>query len=382
MINKIRFIMMILVLFLAAPAAVSAAGTNRGTLIVDKNNVAVSLHLPEGKTGSITSLRVQLRVSVVSGSMGQPVFTFDSAVKSKVRDAKVSKQKDGSYLVDIIISGKREQKLFAYSEDLRLGTLRVVPAGRNAQIRVEFAGQKNGKPTVTYVDSDGLHSITASLSKADVAIVKSPDATPAQSPVPDTPSGKTAGKKLKLTVSVKNGSRLVSFRWTREEEADGYVLFRYNASKKKYVGVKRFAGANKVSYSRKYRYGKKYSFKLCPYKKSADGTKVYGKMSAASKVKVPPARVKGLSARSAGDHKTELSWKKVSGAKGYQIYGSQEKDGQYSRIKTISSGRVKKARITGSKNQGVLYYKIRAFVKGVNKRRVYGKFSRVSYLTW
>lgn len=377
--SRIRFVMMILVLFLAVPAAVSAAGTNRGTLTVDKNNVAVSLHFPEGKTGGITSLRLQLRVSAVSGSMGEPVFTFDSAVKSKVRDARSGKEKDGSYLVDIIISGKKEQKLFADSEDLKLGTLRVAPVGQNAQIRVEFAGQKNGKPTVTYVDRDGLNSITASLSQADVVIVKSTDAAPVQSRAPQNPATGTgkAGKKLKLTVSVKNGSRLVAFRWTKEERADGYVLFRYEASKKKYVGVRTFAGADKVFYSRKYRYAKRYSFKVCSYKKAAGGTKVYGKMSAASKVKVPPARVKGVSARSVGQMKTELSWKKVLGAKGYQIYGSREKDGPYSRIKTVSSGSRKKIRLADAKNEEISYYKIRAFVKSINKKRVYGRFSRV-----
>lgn len=378
--NSIRFVMVILVLFLAVPAAVLAAGTNSGTLTVDKNNVAVSLHLPEGKTGGITSLRLQLRVSVVSGSMGEPAFTFYSAVKSKVRDARISKEKDGSYLVDIIVSGKKEQKLFVDSEDLKLGTLRVAPVGQNAQIRVEFASQKDGKPAVTYVDSDGLNSIRASLSKADAVIVKSSDSTPVQSrapQVPDSGAGKASGKKLKLTVSVKNGSRRVAFRWTKDEGADGYVLFRYDASVKKYVGVKTFAGAGKVSYSRTYRYGKKYSFKVCSYKKAAGGTKVYGTMSAVSKVKMPPARVKGVAARSAGYMKTELSWKKVSKAKGYQIYGSRKKNGPYSRMKTVSSGSTKRIRLAGAKNKKISYYKIRAYIKGANKKRVYGRFSQV-----
>ncbi len=95
--NRITFVLTFLFLFLAVPVAAAAAEANSGTLAADKNNVAVSLHLPAGKTEGITSLRLQLRVSVVSGSMGKPVFLFDNAVKSAVKDAHSSKEKDGGY---------------------------------------------------------------------------------------------------------------------------------------------------------------------------------------------------------------------------------------------------------------------------------------------
>ena len=134
--NRITFVLTFLFLFLAVPVAAAAAEANSGTLAADKNNVAVSLHLPAGKTEGITSLRLQLRVSVVSGSMGKPVFLFDNAVKSAVKDAHISKEKDGGYLVDIIISGKKEQKLFTDSGNVKLGTLSVAPTSQYYQIRV------------------------------------------------------------------------------------------------------------------------------------------------------------------------------------------------------------------------------------------------------
>lgn len=381
--NKLTFVLTFLFLFLAIPMTAAAAEANSGTLTVDKNNVTVSLHIPSGRTEGITSLRLQLRVSAISGNMDKPAFVFDSAIKSTVRNAGISKEKDGSYLVDIIISGKKDQKLFSNSDDVKLGALSVVSTSRDYQIKVEFAGEVDGVPAVTYVDSEGLNSVTVPLSKADSVIVKAADVRPTQSPAPSvsqSPSSQgpqaagSFGKKPKLKASVKNGSNRVTFKWTKDQEADGYVLFRYNTSNKKYVRVKTFAGSKTVSYSKKYSYGKRYSFKLRAYQTAADGTKTYGSFSAAVKVNLPPAKVKGVSAKSGGYLKTALSWKKVSRAKGYQIFGSREKNGEYTRMKTIQSGK-RNSILIDQKGSEISYYKIRAFVKGTNKKRVYGKFS-------
>lgn len=373
--NRITFVLTFLFLFLAIPMTVAAAEANSGTLTVDKNNVAVSLHIPAGKTEGITSLRLQLRVSAISGGMGKPAFLFDSAIKSAVRDAHISKEKEGSYLVDIIISGKKEQKLFTDSDNVKLGTLSVAPTSQDYQIQVEFAGKADGagKPVVTYVDSAGLNSVTAPLSKADPVIVRPTGGLPSQSP--SGQGTQSFVKKPKLTASVKNGSNRVTFKWAKDEGADGYVLFKYNTSKKKYVRVKTFANQKTVSYSKKYKYAGKYSFKLRAYKTTSAGTKAYSSFSSAAKVKLPPAKVKGV-AKNQSYLKTTLSWKKVSKAKGYEIYRSQKKNGKFSRVKTVRTGKTNSVTIKQKKSQ-VYYYKIRAFVKGINKKRVYGKFSIV-----
>lgn len=200
----------------------------------------------------------------------------------------------------------------------------MAPTSRNYQIKTAFAGQTGSKPDVTYVDRDGLNSVTVTLSKADAVIVSS---SGSQS-VPPTTTDSSFGKKLKLTVSVKNGSNRVSFQWTKDKGADGYILYRYHTSKKKYVRIKTLSNAKTVSYSKKFSYGSRYSFKVRSYQKAANGTKVYGKMSTASKVKVPPAKVKGVTVKRQGYSKTSLSWKKVSKAKGYQIFGSKKKNGR------------------------------------------------------
>ncbi len=94
------------------PMAVYAAGDKSGKLTVDSNKVEVSLTIPEGKTEAITSLRLQLRVAAESGTMDAPTFAFGSSIGSSVQDAAITQEEGGSYLVDLILSGKRNQDIF------------------------------------------------------------------------------------------------------------------------------------------------------------------------------------------------------------------------------------------------------------------------------
>ena len=67
----------------------AAAETGKGILDVNGNDAALTLHLPEGKTESITSLRVKLRISSVLGTMDQPEFQFQDSLSSYLKDAKI-----------------------------------------------------------------------------------------------------------------------------------------------------------------------------------------------------------------------------------------------------------------------------------------------------
>ena len=163
----ILFFVAALLLAATVPTAAKAAGNGSGTLTVDKNNVSVSLAIPGGKTKTITSLRVQLRVSVTSGTMDQPDFTFDASIPSTVKSAAV--KKDGSaYMVDIVLSGKKNQDIFKNSENAKLGILSVKPTSAEYQIKVEFAGKADGVngPVIKYAESSSLSEVTLSLSNA------------------------------------------------------------------------------------------------------------------------------------------------------------------------------------------------------------------------
>ncbi len=359
----------VLVLAATVPTAARAAGTGSGTLSADKNNVSVSLTIPEGKTKTITSLRVQLRVSVTNGTMGQPYFTFDASVPSTVKSAVVKKE-GSAYMVDIILSGKKNQDIFKNSENAKLGILSVKPDSTDCQIKVEFAGKTDGgnAPVIKYAESSSLSEVKLTLSNALPAIVGSE----AHATVP--PSGKALGKP-KLTATVKKGKNRIYFKWNKISGASGYRLYRYDEKTKKYKKIKTVTKGGTTSCSQKYGYASSHRFRLRAFKIEANGEKTYGSYSSIAKVTVPPAKAKKLSAEYWSDGKAALQWKKVSKAKGYQIYRSRKKNGKYFRVKTIRKGKIIKCTSIKHKFGKTYYYKIRAYVTGADKKRVYGKFS-------
>ena len=82
--NWIKYILASFLLLAAFPLSALAADSESAVLTVDKNDVGISLDIPEGKTETITSLRLQLLVSANSGSMGMPSFKFEDSIKSPV----------------------------------------------------------------------------------------------------------------------------------------------------------------------------------------------------------------------------------------------------------------------------------------------------------
>ena len=179
-----------------------------------------------------------------------------------------------------------------------------------------------------------------------------------------------------LSVSCKSGSKRVYFKWQKNEKADGYALYEYDKKTGKDTLIKLITDVNKTSYSQNFKYASKHSFRLCPFKVYSDGSIIYGDLTSIVNIKVPPAGVKSFSA-SKTKAKVPLSWKKLSSAKGYKIYKSSKKNGKYTMIKRIKkNSRVKyiDSRVSGGQTY---YYKIRAYVKGEQKRMADGKFSKV-----
>ncbi len=76
----------------------------------------------------------------------------------------------------------------------------------------------------------------------------------------------------------------------------------------------------------------------------------------------------------------KVTWTKVDGADGYQIYRSTEQDGTYTCIKTISGGSTVKYTNSGLTVGQTYYYKVRAYTKDSSNNWVYSDFSEVRYM--
>ena len=73
-----------------------------------------------------------------------------------------------------------------------------------------------------------------------------------------------------------------------------------------------------------------------------------------------PAKVE-LTAKQKTQTSITLSWEKVKGADGYEIYRKTGKDGEYKKIKTITSGKTVTYKNTGLTVGKKYYYKVRAY---------------------
>lgn len=343
----IKIAVLSFLLFAILPLSADAA-ESKNNLALEKNQVAVSLNIPEGKTGAITSLRLQLRVTANSGSMGEPSFAFDSSIKSEIKDAAVTKEEDGSYLVDLILSGKKDKDIFGDSESVKLGLLSPKPTSGTYEIKVEIVGEMDdsGQPVVRYVDAVGTTAMTAPIPDTEPIIITQ-----------DT-FHKTDIPKPVLKASVKDGSKSVSFSWKKITGIDGYVLYEVNG--KKYSQVKTLS-ASAENASKNYAYASTHTFSLRAYKNAKDGSKQYGDYSAPVTVTVGPDKVKSFSPQYKSTSKVTLSWKKTSGASGYKIYRSATKSGKYKLLTTVKKGTATSCTVK-HENKKIYYYKIRAYI--------------------
>ena len=74
-----------------------------------------------------------------------------------------------------------------------------------------------------------------------------------------------------------------------------------------------------------------------------------------------PGQVKSLKVTVKNYNSLKLTWKKVSGAKGYQIYRATSKNGKYKKVKTIKSGKTVSWTNTKLTTGKKYYYKVRAY---------------------
>ena len=119
-----------------------------------------------------------------------------------------------------------------------------------------------------------------------------------------------------------------------------------------------------------------YYYKVGAYCVSTTAT-TYGSLSAPTCAVPVPGAPESVHAAATRYDCIALSWSKVDGANGYQIFRSYKQDGSYALFKTISAlSLADKSLKTGT----AYYYKIRAY-RTIGKAKVYGDYSAIAYTT-
>lgn len=174
-------------------------------------------------------------------------------------------------------------------------------------------------------------------------------------------------------LTAKRKGTTVIFSWDQPENAEKYRIY-VSADGKTYKSLKTVG--DETTASGKFTWGQTLRFKIRAA--SVQGsTEKWSGYSKAVTVKMVPSKtaVKSISNKNRG--KLTLSWKKVSDAKGYEIYRKIGKTGKYKKIKTVTKNSTVKYTNTKLKKGTAYYYRIRSYTIGADGKKVYSRWSNV-----
>jgi uncharacterized repeat protein (TIGR02543 family) len=180
-------------------------------------------------------------------------------------------------------------------------------------------------------------------------------------PVPTVPSSVKAASTSYNSIKTS---------WRTVSGANGYSVYRATSS----TGTYSYLGATTAtSYTNTgLRTNKTFYYKVRAYR-LVGNSKIYGNYSGVVSAKPVPSIPANLKAAKYSHSSIKLTWSKVSGATGYQVYRATSKTGTYSYVKGMTSSSYIN---TSLRNKKTYYYKIRAY-RTVGKKKVYSGWSTI-----
>lgn len=186
--------------------------------------------------------------------------------------------------------------------------------------------------------------------------------------------------KIETTVGAINprisayANNFVTLTWDKQTAANGYEVFKYDASSKKYVLYKNITNPNtntcKVTGLAS---NSKYNFKVRAYQID-DSEKTYAPFGTVVSQYTSIAKSNLNSAKSTSKKKIKVSWSKVGGASGYQVMWSTYKNfSKNYKTKSVKAKYSSKT-VTTAQSKSVYYVRVRAY-KIVSGKKVYSQWS-------
>ncbi len=224
-------------------------------------------------------------------------------------------------------------------------------------------------------DADATTALNALNAAMNSLVAKTEDTKPSDTQTPDNTAADdtTQSKEVTTPGSVKAtvAYNQIKLSWKASDNATGYEVYQKNGKT-----FKKIATVKKTSYTvKKLTTGTKYTFKVRAYG-TVDGKKTYSGYTKVVSAKPAPAAPQKVAVKNSAKKTAKLSWKKVAGADGYEVYRSNSAKGKFKKIATSKSGKsVSYTNKKLSKNK-TYYYKVRAY-KNVKGKKVYGEYSKV-----
>ena len=181
----------------------------------------------------------------------------------------------------------------------------ALPGKKGAKLRIESATvNDSGNYTVVVTTAAGAASADARSAVCRVTV------NAQQTQVPNL--AKAAGLKASSV-----GEDKVKLKWNKVIGADGYEVWRYDASRKKFVKAGTSFGTSFTD--RNCSAGTSYRYKVKAYK-AANGKTYYGRFSVELKSLTKPKTPAKVSLERLTEGAVLISFQPVSGAKSYEIY--------------------------------------------------------------
>lgn len=231
-------------------------------------------------------------------------------------------------------------------------------------------------PSITLTDSSTGKTLAAGT---DYTITYSNNTNPGTASITVTALSRNyTGSKVisfKITSAAVSGLRVSQIKnnsmklsWSDQDYADGYQICNANnrvigtTSNNSYT-VKRLTSCTT------------YRYKVRSYVENADGSVSYGNFSTAVSAQTM-LNTPTLKARSTSRGNVTLTWSKVAKASGYEIYYSTEKNGIYTKLKTVSKSSARRYVDSGLASGEKYYYTIRAY-RTVNGVKTYSSYNTI-----
>ncbi len=174
-------------------------------------------------------------------------------------------------------------------------------------------------------------------------------------------------------------SKSVTIKWKKQNDADGYAIYRKKGAAGEFQHVKTVGAKAKTTWTYEngeskelYSFTEKglvlgaiYFYKVVPYV-TYNGKKYYSSASDEKSVQTTINKTKIIRSSSTRKRTNTIKWKKVSAASGYMVYVSTKMNGKFKKIKTLKKN--SKTTFTHKKltNGKAYYYKIVAYRKTAN----------------
>lgn len=178
--------------------------------------------------------------------------------------------------------------------------------------------------------------------------------------------------KVTLNTQSKFTSNSITLSWKKVSNVSGYEIYRSATKNGTFKKVATVSGYKTTYMQKSLSAGKRYYYKVRAFK-TVGTTKVYGdfsnKISSVTKTKATTVKLTTTS------KKAVISWSKVSGAQGYEVYMASSKNGTYKKIGTKGSSVVKMTK-TGLTSGKTYYFKVKSY-KLVAGKKAYSDYSTV-----